>query len=169
MARPQPGDYAPYAARYVDLVKGDNVQEIIGFHSEEIELFYNSLPAEKAGYFYAAGKWTLAQVVQHVIDTERIFAYRALRFARNDSQALQGFDENAYAAVDGTANRLFDQMLLEFNALRISTDILLLSFDDTMLLRSGTASGHRTTVLAMTSMLYGHLLHHKQILQERYL
>jgi hypothetical protein len=169
MARPAAGEFNAYYQPYIDKVKGNSIAEIITHHSQETEEFYSSLPLQEAGFAYAPGKWSIAGVVQHVIDAERIFAYRALRFARGDAQALLSFDENNYAAAANADNRLFDKLLLEMNALRVATDLMLLSFDDEMLARTGTASGSPVTVNALAYIIYGHLLHHKQILQERYL
>lgn len=169
MARPAANDAAEYFQRYISYTIGDSVKEIIAKHSKDIHDFYSSLPDDKADYAYAEGKWTIKQVLQHVIDAERIFSYRALRIARKDTTPLAGFDENTYAANDGSENRTLQSLKEEFNAVRIATDILFSHFTETQLNERGTASDKSVTVNAMCFIAYGHLLHHMLILRERYL
>ena len=167
--RPTPQDSAEFYHRYINYTKGDSVKEIVANHSNEIHDFYNSLPEEKANYAYAEGKWAIKQLMQHIIDAERIFTYRALRIARKDPTPLPGFDENAYADNDGSSNRTLQSLKDEFNAARASTDFLLNSFSETQLNETGTASNKSITTNALCFITYGHLLHHKLILEERYL
>jgi len=167
--RPAPQDSAEFYHRYINYTKGDSVKEIVANHSNEIHDFYNSLPEEKATYAYAEGKWTIKQLMQHIIDAERIFTYRALRIARKDPTPLPGFDENAYADNDGSANRTLQSLKDEFNAVRTSTDFLLSSFNEDQLNEIGTASNKSITTNALCFITLGHLLHHKLILEERYL
>lgn len=169
MARPAAHDAAEYFQRYISYTIGDSVKEIIAKHSKDIHDFYSSLPDDKADYAYAEGKWTIKQVLQHVIDAERIFSYRALRIARKDTTPLAGFDENTYAANDGSESRTLQSLKEEFNAVRIATDILFSHFTETQLNERGTASDKSVTVNAMCFIAYGHLLHHMLILKERYL
>lgn len=117
---------------------------------------------------YAPGKWTVKEVLQHMIDTERIFAYRALRFARNDQTVLPGMDQDLFAANTLANKREVEDLLHEFAVVRESTILLYRSFDDKMLLREGICSEKRTTVLALGFTIVGHVLHHKHILKERY-
>ena len=117
---------------------------------------------------YAPGKWTIKDILQHIIDTERIFSYRALRFARKDQTELPGFDENTYAAFTTANDRSIDDLLLEFAAVRQSTLGLFLSFDEQMMQEEGTASGNKISVLALGFTLTGHVLHHMQVIKERY-
>ena len=117
---------------------------------------------------YAPGKWTVKDILQHIIDTERIFSYRALRFARNDGTPLPGFDENAYADNVNTAQRTVDDLLLEFAAVRQSTLGMYIGFDEEMLQREGIASTNNISVLALGFTMVGHVLHHVHVLKERY-
>ncbi|CAN5558507.1 DinB family protein [soil metagenome] len=169
MPRPTAADSSEFYHKYINYTKGDSIQEIIANHSKEIHDFYDSLPEEKADYAYAAGKWTIKQVLQHVIDAERIFTYRALRIARKDTTPLPGFDENSYADNDGSENRTLQLLKDEFNALRAATDLLIAGFSETQLSQTGTASGKSITTNALCFITYGHLLHHKAITAERYL
>ena len=169
MSRPQSNDYAAYYARYIDKVKADSLQQAIQTYSGEMLNFYNSLPEAKADYRYAEGKWTIKELFLHVIDADRIFAYRALRIARNDQTPLPGFDENAYVPQSFAGERSLWSLKDEFTAVRRATDLLLLSFNEEQLARQGTASNQPVTVNALGFIIYGHLLHHKSILEERYL
>lgn len=117
---------------------------------------------------YAQDKWTIKDILQHIIDTERIFAYRALRFARKDSTPLAGFDENAYAASVDTSDRTVEDLLLEFAAVRQSTLGLYIGFSGDVLHRQGEASGHSISVLALGFTMVGHGIHHMNIIKERY-
>src|SRR6478736_1281976 len=166
MSRPAAADSAEFYHRYINYTKGDSAKEIVSNHSRNIHDVYNSLPEEKAHYAYAEGKWTIKQLLQHIIDAERIFTYRALRIARKDKTPLPGFDETAYAENDGSVNRTLQSLKDEFNAVRTATDLLLNNFSETQLNETGTASDKSITTNALCFITYGHLLHHKLILEE---
>jgi uncharacterized damage-inducible protein DinB len=167
--RPSPQDAAEFYHGYINHAKGNSITEVMAKHAVKLKEFYNSLPEEKADYAYAQGKWTIKELLQHVIDAERIFAYRALRFARKDITPLASFDENAYAQHSYAVMRTLRSLKEEFNAVRTSTDMMLSSFNDDQLNASGTASNKYITVNALAFIIYGHLLHHKTIIEERYL
>lgn len=167
--RPAPNDSPEFFHNYINYTKGNSPKELIQNHSKEIYDFYNNLPDAKADHAYAEGKWTIKQLLQHIIDAERIFTYRALRIARKDKTPLAGFDENIYAANDGSANRTLQSLKDEFNAVRTSTDMLVKSFNETQLNESGISSNKYITANAICFITYGHLLHHKRIIEERYL
>jgi uncharacterized damage-inducible protein DinB len=169
MARPQPNDYAAYYETYVGKVKGDSAKDIISTYSKPMMEFYTSLPDSKADHAYADGKWTVKELLQHIIDAERIFSYRALRIARKDQTPLPGFDENTYAPASRASQRSLQSLKDEFEAVRKSTDILLNTMDEDQLSQRGTASNNPVTANAIAFIIFGHMLHHKQILEERYL
>jgi len=169
MARPNPQDSAPFYHRYIDYVQGNSMAEVMANHVQQLKDFYNSLPEAKADYAYADGKWTIKDLLQHVIDAERIFAYRALRIARKDTTPLAGFEENDYAQVSNAANRTLQSLKDEFNAVRNSTDLMLQSFNEEQLNSTGTASNKSITTNAITFIIFGHLLHHQAVIEERYL
>ena len=169
MARPQPTDYAAYYETYVGKVNGDSVKDIISTYSEPMLRFYTSLPEAKADHAYAEGKWTVKELLQHIIDAERIFSYRALRIARKDETPLPGFDENTYTPASKASKRSLQSLKDEFVAVRKATDILLQTFDEEQLSQHGTASNNPVTPNAIAFIIYGHMLHHKQVLEERYL
>jgi len=169
MARPAPQDAAEFYHGYINMATGNSVAEVIANHVDEIKNFYSNLPEGKADYAYAEGKWTIKELLQHVIDAERIFAYRALRIARKDVTPLASFDENAYAQNANTKSRTLQSLKDEFNAVRNASDLMLRSFNEDQLNAKGTASNKSITVNAIAFMIYGHLLHHKKIIEERYL
>jgi len=169
MSRPSPKDSNEFYHGYIDRAKGNSVAEVMENHIKEIKDFYNDLPEEKANYAYAHGKWTIKELLQHVIDAERVFCYRALRFARKDTTPLQSFDENSYAKNSNAGSRTLQSLKDELNAVRNSTDLMLSSFNEEQINSSGTASNKYITVNAIAFIIYGHLLHHKRIIEERYL
>jgi uncharacterized damage-inducible protein DinB len=127
------------------------------------------IPRDKVDYCYAEGKWTVKELVQHLIDAERIFAYRALTIARGDQTPLPGFDETTYAAASKADARKWEDLVEEFKAVRQSTDLLFKSFTEDQLQQRGTTNQHKNTVNAIGFTAFGHLLHHKNILEEKYL
>jgi uncharacterized damage-inducible protein DinB len=169
MARPQFGDFNSYAQTYVDATIGETVGELLINHSKAILDFIEVIPESKASFSYANGKWTVKQLLQHMIDTERIFVFRAVTFARKDAVLLAGFDENNYADAATAANRTLADLKLEFSLLRQSTDLFLLSLTEEDLAQKGIASNHTITVNAIAFIILGHNLHHLKILQDRYL
>lgn len=168
MARPLTTD-ASFGQHYIAAAQGDSPKEVISRYAAEILEFYTSLPAEKKDYAYGEGKWTIIEVLQHVIDAERVFAYRATRIARKDTTPLPGFDENMFAENSLAGQRDFEEMKEEFAALRKSTDIFMAALTEEQLQQSGTASAKYITVNAIAFITYGHLIHHMNIIRERYL
>lgn len=167
--RPTSGEYAPYYARYIDLVPEGSVVETLRRQIAGTSAMLKGLPVEKAGHRYAPGKWSVKEVVGHLADAERVFAYRALRFARNDATPLPGFDENAYAASASYDARLLADVLAEFVAVRAATAALFTTFDETAFGRQGIANGVPVSVRALAWIIAGHELHHRAILRDRYL
>ena len=128
-----------------------------------------AIPEELGEYRYAPGKWSIKELLCHMMDAERIFCYRALRFARNDKTSLHGFDENTYAPEANAHARTLVQLAQECTHLRISTLDLFKSFNEDMLLRTGKANNTEISVLALGYIIAGHETHHRKVLQERYL
>lgn len=166
--RPQAGEFAPYYSRYIDLVKGDPLRamdaQVLDFQALLAEV-----PEDKEDYRYAEGKWSIKEVIGHVTDTERIFAYRALCFSRGETQSLPGFDENAYVPLGEFNRRSLRDLGREFANVRESTMGLFRSMSDTQLLRIGTANNQPVSVRALAYILAGHTHHHAHILRSRYL
>ena len=159
----------PFYKGYVKLVEQPDVLQamrISGYRTMEL---IHSIPEAKSDFRYADGKWTIREVLCHMIDAERIFAYRALRFARNDRTALPGFDEVAYAPYLNASGRNLRQIGDEMQHLRTSSVDLFDSFTEEMLKRKGIASNNELSVEALGIIIAGHETHHCKILKERYL
>jgi uncharacterized damage-inducible protein DinB len=170
IARPNDGDFLPYAATYVNLVPdGADPREVLRAIGAEYHAIFDNLTEAQAEISYAEGKWTLKETLQHQIDTERIFAYRAMRFSRGDSQDLPGFDQDDYVVQSGANARTLASLLAEYDATRAATLALFDSFKEAQFDRRGTANGGPTTVRALLFIVPGHELHHLNILRERYL
>jgi uncharacterized damage-inducible protein DinB len=168
MAQPNKEDYGAFYEGYVSKVVAKNLHEAVNIYSQPLTSFFINLPDEKADYSYASNKWSLKDLLQHIIDTERIMSYRVLRIARNDQTPLPGFEENDYSVNAKAGNRTFDSLKNELQALRKSTDLLITSLTEEQLNNEGTASGQRATANAIGYIIFGHLLHHKKIIEERY-
>lgn len=167
--RPAPGEYPEFYAGYVAQVPdGDVVEALIG-GAEIAAALLHDVDDETADRAYAAGKWTLKEVLLHCADAERIFAYRALRIARGDATPLPGWDENAYTPQSGAAARSLDSILDEFESVRDATVTLLQGLPDEAWTRTGEANGRPVSVRAIAWMTAGHLLHHLAVVQDRYL
>ncbi|MFN3666932.1 MAG: DinB family protein [Sediminibacterium sp.] len=169
MSKPVAGYYPPYFEGYISKIDAESISEIKNKYATALENFYTSLPEAKADFAYAPGKWTLKDLLQHVVDTERIMSYRLLRIARNDATPLASFDENSYAEQAAASNRSFDDIKEEFMAVRKSTNLLLQSIQPTQFDNAGVASGMRITANALVYIIYGHMMHHRSIIEERYL
>ncbi|MXN89778.1 DinB family protein [Flavobacterium sp. Sd200] len=166
----KPEEYARYYDTYLPLVGNEwtLIEELeISVHS--LIRFVQDIPMDKYDYRYAEGKWTIKDILQHLIDTERIFAYRALRFARNDSTELPGFDENLFAATANGAERKLQDLLTELSIVRQSTIMLFKSFNSEDFLKRGIASGNTASVRAIGFIIIGHQKHHLNVFKERYL
>ena len=167
--KPNPGDYTDYYNGYVNLVKGEDIIKILYEQNKNTQDILNSFSEHKGNYRYADVKWTVKEVVGHLIDTERVFAYRALCIARGEKKSLPGFDQDDYVK-EGNFNRreLFD-LNYEFRLLRESNLLLFKSFTPEMLKQKGFASESSISVLAILFIIAGHETHHMNILKERYM
>lgn len=164
-------EYHSYFKIYIDdlSTNGKSILENLIDTGNHLEELVTATPKEKQLYIYAEGKWTLKQLLVHIIDTERIFNYRALRFARNDSTELQGFDHDFYTENVNANARDLEDLLSEFKLVRASSVSLFKSFPDEALFRKGTASGNIISVRAIGHLISGHQQHHIKIFKERYL
>ena len=168
VARPQAGEFAPYYQKYVDRVPAGDVIALLARQIEATAALLAKVKEQDAGFRYAPDKWSIREVVGHVADAERVFAYRALRFARGDEGALLSFDENAFVAGGGFERRTLGDLVAELRTVRQATLALLRGLDAEALARWGTASGQRVTVRALAHIIAGHEAHHVAILKERY-
>jgi uncharacterized damage-inducible protein DinB len=167
--RPTPEEFAPYYATYIDLVPEGDLIETLERQLAETTALLAAVPEERSRFRYAEGKWTLAEVVGHINDTERIFAYRALRVGREDATPLASFDQDPYVVTSPAARMSLKELSEEFNAIRRASIVLLRNFDEAAWMRRGTASGKTVSARALGWMIAGHELHHRKILRERYL
>jgi len=167
--KPQTVDYAPHYANYVAAVETDDIVGfLIGQKTAAVD-FLKEIVWEKWELAYAPDKWTLAEVVLHVIDAERVFAYRALRIARGDTTPLPGFEENAYVPNSGAADRTPASLVDELAAVREASIQLFKNFTDNMWERRGLAADTEITVAALAYIAAGHMEHHLRVIRERYL
>ncbi len=168
MPRPELSKIPEWYHGYINQVEGNDAVAAMKKQTPVILRFFRSIPVEKINYRYVKGKWTIKEVLQHIIDTERVFSYRALCIARKEAANLPGFDENNYADNSKANKREWKEMLAELNAVRQSTEILFESFDKVQFSSVGTANNNPVSVLAIGFILIGHINHHMKVVKERY-
>lgn len=168
--RPAPTEYASWFDRYIALVPDGPIVEMLERQLEDTQRLLHGLPPEKAQHAYAPGKWTVCELVGHVADSERVFAYRALCFARGETQGLPGFDEKMYAAnATDRGGQPFSAVIDDYAAVRRATLSLLRGFTPKDWERRGIANDKEITVRAQAWVIAGHERHHVKVLKERYL
>lgn len=168
--RPLPEEGPPYGKYYVERTgTAVNLLEALKRNKEDIASFIRSIPEDKGDFQYADGKWSTKSVIAHIIDTERMFQYRALRLSRKDPQSIEGFDEDWYAAEANTDNRSFEDLAAEFEAVRDAGIQLFSYMSDSMADYKGTANNMPLTARFAGWILVGHAVHHVGIIKERYL
>ncbi len=167
MNRPTAEEHPPYFKKYIDTVS-DNVAGELEYQITSFTRFLKTISEEKSCFAYAEGKWTIKELVGHMIDTERIMAYRILRFSRNDQTPLSGFDENEFVAHAHFNDRTLNSLAEEFALVREANMFLIKSLNETELNRTGSASGNSISVKALIYILAGHVNHHRAIIEERY-
>jgi len=161
-------DLPPFYAKYANLISDAVLTSLLEKNGRIMVDYVSGWTPTQAEYRYAPGKWSAREVIMHLIDSERIFAYRALRFARNDTTSLPGFDENAFAAMYADDQRQMPDLTEEMKCVRTSTIQLFKSFTKEALNRKGEASGVTMTVRSIGEIIAGHELHHKKVLEEKY-
>ena len=169
ISRPTADEYAPHYETYISKVQTDDLIGALENGRTELISFLRSIPAEKLEYRYQENKWTIKEIIIHLMDAERIFTYRALRFSRNDRTALSGFDENEYVPESNASTRSLQSLIDEYSALRQSTIELFRNITDEMSLRTGIANGKEISVRALGYVIPGHEIHHEGVIKERYL
>lgn len=168
MVHPDIGDYAPFYQPYIDALPGGDILNVLELHGDEFAMYIRSFPEEKQNFAYAPGKWTAKEVMLHMIDTERIFSYRALCIARGEQTELPGFNEETYVPNSGALARNLESIRTEFQAVRAATLHMYVNFLPEMWLRRGHANGNTVSARAIAYITAGHALHHHKILSERY-
>ncbi|WP_299523328.1 DinB family protein [Winogradskyella sp.] len=162
-------EYHPYYKYYIDKAVGLDIVGGLQINLEKAFAFLSEIPEEKYSFAYAKDKWTIKDILLHIIDAERIFAYRALRIARGDTTPLAGFEQNNYVLNGNATSRTFKSITDEYKAVRNATISLFGSFNDNMLQRVGKASGSAVSVRALGYIITGHENHHLHIIEEHYL
>lgn len=162
-------EFQKYIQRYCDLIPSEGWQSALKSAKEETVSLFSGITEEKSRYSYAAGKWNVKELLQHLIDAEKIFAYRALRFARNDKTELPGWDEEKYAESYFCDQRSVESLVAEFEAVRQSSIFFFQSLNEGQLKQTGVANGHEISVETIGKLIAGHHIHHLNVLKERYL
>ena len=169
MSRPDLSRVPESFHRYIGKVNEDDLIQAFKNHSDSFVDFLNALPAEKRDFRYGPGKWSIKEMLHHINDAERIFGYRALCIARKETQSLPGFDENSYVDNAKTENRKWQDLIEEFNALRKANEIMFRGFDEEQIESSGISNQRSIYVKAIGFVIIGHVLHHKGVIEERYI
>ncbi len=167
--RPEPTEYDPYYERYISLVKTDDMVATLQKQAQETRDLLGKVSAEKAEFRYAAAKWRVKDVLGHVNDTERIMSYRVLRIARGDQTPIEGYEQDDYVVGGKFGLRTMDDLLQEFMTIRNATIQLVRHLDAETSQRRGTANNKPISARAIVYVIAGHELHHRKILQEKYL
>ena len=168
LARPQPDEYGSFYAGYIARVPDGDVLDLLARQSEDTQALLGSLSPDRAAYRYQPGKWSVTEVAGHLCDAERVFAYRALCFARGDQTPLPGFDETAYVPIAAFDRRGLADILAELRCLRQATLFLFRGLDEAAGPRRGVANGHPMTTRAAAYVIAGHERHHLEVLRTRY-
>lgn len=171
MFKPEAAEFNPYYSKYLDLVPEADIREAFAAQPAELRAAMKDLPEERGTFAYEDGKWTIKEVLSHIIDCERIFAYRMLRISRGDTTPLPGYDQDnpGYIGFSRANERTFDDLLSEFEHQRLGNSLMLNNMDEAALKRMGTASDSPVSVRALAGIMIGHVRHHLNILKERYL
>jgi hypothetical protein len=167
--RPTTDEYPPFYHGYVEKAAGTDLLEALHIAQDRFHDVLNSVTEAKAGFRYAPDKWSIKEVVQHVIDCERIFTYRALRFARKDTTALPGYEENDYAPASEADRHTLRALVHEHDVVRSSSLLMFQSLPPASLERSGISNGRHISVRALGWVIAGHSNHHATVISERYL
>jgi uncharacterized damage-inducible protein DinB len=168
IARPEPDEYAPYYSGYISLVPERDILETLDVQRRQTMLLLCGREESDGDYRYAPDKWTVKEVLGHVCDAERVFAYRALRISRGDHTPIEGFEQDDYVRNSPFAQRPFAELIEDYIAVRRATLTLFRNLDQTAWARRGTANGKEVSVRALAFMIAGHELHHRRILEEKY-
>jgi hypothetical protein len=169
IARPQPGEYRDYTIAYIELVPSDGlIARHLETNAERFEALLLAYPAQQLTKPHAPGEWTPLDILLHVLDNERVFAYRALCIARGEAANLPGFEQDEYAALARANDRALDDLLAEYRAVRSASIALVRSFDEDAIDRRGTIDGHTVSVRALTYIIAGHELYHLRSIIENY-
>jgi uncharacterized damage-inducible protein DinB len=169
VARPEPGEYNPYYDRYVSLVPQGDILNTLEAQRRQMLLLLSGRDDADGNFRYAPGKWSASEVLGHVCDTERIFAYRALRISRGDQTPIEGFEQDDYVKNGPFGREPLSEIIEDYIAVRRATLTLLRNLDEAACTRRGVANKNEVTVRALAYIIAGHERHHRRILEEKYL
>ncbi|HKJ45139.1 MAG TPA: DinB family protein [Balneolales bacterium] len=169
LSRPSPEEYPDFYKEYVDQVIDKDILKFLEEQKDDIILFFNQIPDPRMDYRYSKEKWNIKEIISHIIDTERIFAYRALCIARGDTTSLPGFDQDSYVSHSNADNLLKGKLVREFETLRISNLKMFNNFNVMMWNRKGYANSLPISTRAIPFIIAGHLQHHKSVIRGKYL
>ena len=169
MERPKSNEYAPYYKTYIEKLVGNDIIKILSDQLERTTNLLKSVSEEKGNYAYTEGKWSIKEILGHIIDTERVFSYRALCIARREQQALPGFEQDDYVKAGHFNKSMLSSLANNYQLVRRSNIALFNSFDEESIGRWGTASNNKVTVKAIMFIIAGHEEHHINILKTKYL
>jgi hypothetical protein len=162
-------EYSVFLATYIKALNDVELMEDLEISLHQFIKFVQNIPMDKFDYRYAEGKWTIKDIIQHLIDSERVFSYRAMRISRNDATPLPGYDENNFAKNTNANARSIQDLLAELSAVRFSTIFLFKSLTEEQLMRIGTVSDNLVSVRALGFVIIGHQKHHQLVFEEKYL
>lgn len=169
MNRPETNEYAPYYDRYISLIQSDDVLPVLAQQSADLKALFADVPEERGVHAYEEGKWTLKELLSHLIDGERIFSYRILRISRGDETPIEGFEQDGYIENSNANNRCIADLIEEFELERRANMRMLTNISEENSLRIGTASDNKVSVRALAYIMAGHIQHHVEIIKSRYL
>ena len=169
MSRPQPAEYDPYYEKYISLVPENEIVRALESQIDEFAGLFSNVPEEKGTFAYAEGKWTLKESLSHVIDGERMFAYRALRISRGDKTPIEGFEQDGYIENSHANRRPIAELLEEFTLLRRANVLFFANLESDDWVRTGTANNIEISVRSLAWIIVGHVRHHIAIFRDQYL
>ena len=169
ITKPDPTEHDPYYSRYIDLIKQQDILKVLPVQLDGTLALLRSIPDSRASFRYAPDKWSINELVGHVIDTERVFAYRALTFARNDRTLLPGFEQDDWIRGGSYAAQALKELASEFECVRRSNIYLFQHLDNDAWMRRGKANSTEVSVRALAYIIAGHELHHRKQIEEKYL
>jgi len=169
MSRPQPAEFDPYYQKYISLVPEEEIIPALTGQIDDLSRLFENVSEEKGTFAYAEGKWSVKEVLSHLIDGERMFAYRALRVARGDKTPIEGFEQDGYIENSHANRRPLAELIREFDLLREANVIFFSNLESADWVRTGTANNVEISVRSLAWIMVGHVRHHVAILRERYL
>lgn len=169
MNRPQPDEFDPYYNTYVSLVDADDVLPVLDAQPDQLKAIFSDVQEERGHFAYADGKWTIKELLSHIIDGERMFAYRVLRISRGDETPIEGFEQDGYIENSNANDRCFAELLEEFELVRRANMMMFNNLSDEAAARIGIANEKPVSVRALVYIMAGHVTHHINIINDRYL